>query len=773
MNDQRMIGHYRIVEVLGSGSMGMVLGAVDTFIERPVAIKSLRPELTQDPEFVSRFRSEAKSLALLNHPNITTLYSTMLEGSDLYMVMELVRGRPLDDILRDRGKPLGVKESLAIIAQAADGLSYAHDKGVIHRDIKPCNLMISNDGRVKIMDFGIARVRGSVRLTRVGTAIGTPLYMSPEQCRGAEGDERSDVYSLAIVLYELLAGAPPFSGATEYELIQAQISALPPPLVPRAPGVSPVLESAIMKALAKKPEQRFSSMRAFSDAVGATAMRIDATTVVRNAAHLVEAPQDVAEGKKAQTRTFDLVRSRIATLARQFKALHPALKLLVIAAAGGPLAAYFYFGLAPFKAPRENDFGRMEASSVPSSEQGTKRSATMLGDVDSRSNSHTTTRTDRGPKEKISSQEIESPWEKEGQSAIADDYRLVASNQSQITMIDTSSIEPGSDGHFKAWLISVRAPGHFLTSVAIMKTQHEIDCSGRLQRTISSAFYDSDFEFRDSADTSQSGWSPWIPDTVGETAGKFICGGDRVRTSYPSLGNAPLKNIVKSIYDGPWPAKLNPSVAQGPENAPNTASPSTSVSASGPTPPHVPPVVSSYASPKIEDLRIAIKGAGNDRIKATDFGNVSDAVKVQSLALAKTLADAGVAEAQFVLGMLLLERPDHKDIEGAFNAFSEAAKQGYPDAQANLGVMYQKRGMVKKVDLHEASYWFRQAAEKGDAKAQFWLGCYYQYGWGGVAKDPRKAEEQFSKAIASKYGEAKKALEVIKRTPKGISPCMT
>ncbi len=211
MNDQRMIGHYRIIELLGAGAMGTVHIAVDTFIERPVAIKSLRPELTQDPEFVSRFRAEAKSLARLNHPNIATLYSSLLDGSDLYMVMELVRGRPLDDVLRDRGKPLSVKQSLAVIAQAADGLSYAHEMGVIHRDIKPSNLMIGNDGRVKIMDFGIARVRGSARLTRVGTAVGTPLYMSPEQCRGREGDERSDLYSLAIVLYEMLGGAPPFS----------------------------------------------------------------------------------------------------------------------------------------------------------------------------------------------------------------------------------------------------------------------------------------------------------------------------------------------------------------------------------------------------------------------------------------------------------------------------------------------------------------------------------------------------------------------------------
>lgn len=327
MTDPQMIGHYRIVNLLGTGAMGKVHAAVDTFLERDVAIKSLRAELTQDSDFVSRFRAEATSLAKLNHPNITTLYSPVLDGADLYMVMELVHGRPLDEILRERGKPLGVKESLAIIAQAADGLAYAHQRGVIHRDIKPSNLMVADDGRIKIMDFGIARVSGSVRLTRAGTAVGTPLYMSPEQCRGGEGDERSDLYSLAVVLYEMLAGAPPFSGATEYDLTQAQIHAEPPPLVPRISGVTPEIESAIMTALSKRPEQRFPNMRAFSDALGATAMRMDAASIIRNAGHLVQdstAERDVPTPERMSTKLVAIARSRSATMMRRFKRLHPA-----------------------------------------------------------------------------------------------------------------------------------------------------------------------------------------------------------------------------------------------------------------------------------------------------------------------------------------------------------------------------------------------------------------------------------------------------------------
>jgi len=353
MSEPQMIGHYRVVELLGAGAMGNVHAAIDTLIEREVAIKSLRPELTQDRESMQRLRAEAKSLARLSHPNITTLYQ-LLDGGNLYMVMELVRGRALDEILRDRRRPLGVKESLAIVAQAADGLSYAHQMGVIHRDIKPSNMMIADDGRVKVMDFGIARVRGSVRLTRAGTAIGTLLYMSPEQCRGDEGDERSDLYSLAMVLYELLAGKPPFVGETDYTLIQAQINAHPPPLVPHTPGVTPQLESAIMTALAKRPEQRFATVRAFSDAIGATALRVDATSIVQNAAHLLEVStttHEVADTQALTARALAWVKSRSAALGRRFKGLHPAIQGVTVASVGVAILAPLFFGLEPSPVP--------------------------------------------------------------------------------------------------------------------------------------------------------------------------------------------------------------------------------------------------------------------------------------------------------------------------------------------------------------------------------------------------------------------------------------
>jgi eukaryotic-like serine/threonine-protein kinase len=282
------IGQYEIRELLGEGGIGKVYAAFDTILQREVALKTLRTELLSDANFVERFRAEATSLARLNHPNITTLYSLVPDGDNLCMVMERVRGHTLDDILKKRNAPLDVRESLAIIAQAADGLAYAHSLGVIHRDIKPSNMMIGENGVLKIMDFGIARVRGSQRLTRSGSIVGTLAYMAPEQLRGEEGDEAGDLYSLAIVLYEMLSGAPPFSADTDYDLMQAQIQQKPSRLVPRVPGLDSAVEGAILRALSKKPAQRFTTMRAFSDALGASALRMDAPKILHNDTRLIE-----------------------------------------------------------------------------------------------------------------------------------------------------------------------------------------------------------------------------------------------------------------------------------------------------------------------------------------------------------------------------------------------------------------------------------------------------------------------------------------------------
>jgi len=215
------IGTYEVEGLLGEGGIGQVYAAQDTVLGRKVAIKMLRPELSSDRNFVERFYVEAKSLGNLNHTNITTIYALHTEGAEAYMVMELVHGYTLEALLQ-RVQRLTLRDSLAILAQAVAGMRYAHRRGVIHRDLKPANLMVTDDGLVKIMDFGIARVRGSEHLTRVGEFCGTFVYASPEQIRGEEVDERSDLYSLAIVLYRMLAGVPPFTSENEYALMTAQ-----------------------------------------------------------------------------------------------------------------------------------------------------------------------------------------------------------------------------------------------------------------------------------------------------------------------------------------------------------------------------------------------------------------------------------------------------------------------------------------------------------------------------------------------------------------------
>ena len=277
----RQIGHYEIRTLLGRGGIGEVYGAFDTELEREVAIKTLRPELSLDKAFLERFRAEATSLARLNHPNITTLYALFRDGETQCMVMELVTGQTLETILQRLGR-FPVRDSLAIVIQAVMGLRYAHKMGVIHRDIKPSNLMLTDSGTLKIMDFGIARIQGSQRLTRQGDVVGTLAYASPEQLRGNEGDGRSDLYSLATVLYEMLSGRLPFNATSDYELIRAQVETVPPPLAPLCGELDPEVEAALMQALAKSPEARFDTVEAFGRALGATALLADATDIVRD-----------------------------------------------------------------------------------------------------------------------------------------------------------------------------------------------------------------------------------------------------------------------------------------------------------------------------------------------------------------------------------------------------------------------------------------------------------------------------------------------------------
>ncbi|MDT5269807.1 MAG: eukaryotic-like serine/threonine-protein kinase [Acidobacteriota bacterium] len=258
----QVFGNYKIEQKLGEGGMGEVFRGLDMMLEREVAIKFLRPELASQAQVVERFRSEAKTLAKLNHPNIATLYSFMRAGDSFVMVLEFVRGVTLDHVIQQRGA-IPVESAIPIFCQMLDGIQEAHDFGIIHRDIKPANMMLTDKGTLKVLDFGIARILGTARMTRQGNIIGTIEYMSPEQVRGFETDARSDIYSLGMLLYEMLTARCPFDIQNEFELMKAQIEQYPMPPRQLNPAIPEVVEQAIWRAIAKDPAQRYQSAAEF------------------------------------------------------------------------------------------------------------------------------------------------------------------------------------------------------------------------------------------------------------------------------------------------------------------------------------------------------------------------------------------------------------------------------------------------------------------------------------------------------------------------------
>jgi serine/threonine protein kinase len=253
---QRLSGRYALEALLGSGGMGEVWRALDEKLDRPVAVKVLRGEFAGQ-ELAERFRREARIAGRLQHPAITVVHDVGSDNGRLFMVMELLHGRDLGAVLAEApgGLPVGAALSLAI--QAAGALQAAHAEHVVHRDLKPANLFLLNSGQLKLCDFGIARaVDATVGLTLTGQALGTPSYMSPEQCLGKQVDERSDLYSLGCVLYALLAGRPPFADGQPLALMFQHLNVDPPPLQTICPGVSPELDRLVLGLLAKDPGRR-------------------------------------------------------------------------------------------------------------------------------------------------------------------------------------------------------------------------------------------------------------------------------------------------------------------------------------------------------------------------------------------------------------------------------------------------------------------------------------------------------------------------------------
>lgn len=261
-----VVGNYRIVERLGDGGMGAVFRAVDEMLDREVAIKVLKPELARNAQLIERFRQEAVALARLNHPRIATLHGLERHGESLLMIMEYVRGDTLEAIVQRSGR-IAWPRACELCAAVLDALDHAHDKGVVHRDIKPANVMLSTTGAVKVMDFGIARLMGRSRQTHVGHAVGTPMYMAPEQLRGEEVDGRTDLYAVGAVLFELITGRMAFEADSDYALMMKQLHDPPPAASRLVPDVPAALDAVIERAMAKRREGRFANAVEFREAL--------------------------------------------------------------------------------------------------------------------------------------------------------------------------------------------------------------------------------------------------------------------------------------------------------------------------------------------------------------------------------------------------------------------------------------------------------------------------------------------------------------------------
>jgi serine/threonine-protein kinase len=255
---------YELEELVGTGGMSSVFRARDRQLERRVAIKILHEHYADDPEYLERFRREARAVARLSHPNIVTVIDRGDDDGRQYIVFENVEGENLKELVVRSG-PLPVRRALELALAVAHGLAFAHDQGLVHRDVKPQNVLLSREGEVKVTDFGIARsLHMDHGVTQTGTVLGTGEYLAPEQASGKKVSPATDVYSLGVVLWELLAGDVPFSGENFVAVALRHVNEPPPHLRERRPDVSPRLDAAVERAMAKDPARRFPSMTAFA-----------------------------------------------------------------------------------------------------------------------------------------------------------------------------------------------------------------------------------------------------------------------------------------------------------------------------------------------------------------------------------------------------------------------------------------------------------------------------------------------------------------------------
>jgi serine/threonine-protein kinase len=297
-----LVGRYEVDSLLGRGGMSSVFSGWDRTLGREVAIKVLAAELAEDRVFVERFDREARAAASLSHRNVVAVFDSGVDGGARFIVMEHVSGETL--AARMREGPMPVEQAVEIALGVLRALGAAHARGIVHRDVKPGNVMLSDNGQVKVLDFGIARALAATSLTRASTVIGTAGYLSPEQAEGAAVDARSDLYGLGCVLYEMLAGRPPFVADSVAALVHQHISRAPDPPSRSRPEVSPALDGAVLRCLAKDPGERYADADALCAALigapahrpAAASERADTTTLLqrRRKRHWLLAPGGAA-----------------------------------------------------------------------------------------------------------------------------------------------------------------------------------------------------------------------------------------------------------------------------------------------------------------------------------------------------------------------------------------------------------------------------------------------------------------------------------------------
>src|SRR5215217_3612239 len=267
-------GRYELKHVVGSGGMSSVYCAFDTLLERNVALKVLHDQYGDDEEYVERFRREARAVAQLSHPNIVTVIDRGEEDGKQFIVFELIEGDNLKDLV-ERGGPLPVRRVLELGLEVGRALAFAHSQGLVHRDVKPQNVLLNGDGRAKVTDFGIARTLDVDGMTQTGTVLGTSNYIAPEQASGQPVDAHSDVYSLGAVLYELLTGDVPFPGENFVAVAMKHLHEPAPNLLDVRKDVPLRVAAAVDRALEKDPEQRFPTMDAFAAELDACLAELD------------------------------------------------------------------------------------------------------------------------------------------------------------------------------------------------------------------------------------------------------------------------------------------------------------------------------------------------------------------------------------------------------------------------------------------------------------------------------------------------------------------